>query len=68
MATKKAVSLKDAKSCCKNCGAFVLFSGQRDMGECRLNPPHMYIENGLILSSSPPVPDTHWCLQFKAMN
>ena len=68
MATKKVIPLKDAKGSCGKCGAFKFYEGEKEFGECRLNPPTVHADEEGVFSSFPPIGAYEWCLQFKAMN
>lgn len=60
---------------CKNCSYAVLFTQHQKIQStllCNFGPPHLLItgvsQNGAVSMSiaRAPVPENHWCFQFKA--
>lgn len=49
---------------CQFC-RFFLIEKNEELGECRRNPPSMYVEDDEVGYSFPVVPLTEWCGEFQ---
>jgi hypothetical protein len=70
MATKKVskINLATIHGTCSSCAAFNLYEGEREMGECRYNPPLIHADEEGIFASFPPVISSEWCYKHVGKN